>query len=247
MFWRHWLRLKSRAVPARAAVDLARRCALMVTLPACIQQADSANSKHTIDMNEAAETVPRAPKEINLTEKNLRNFWKKVDKRGPDDCWLWTASKSSTGYGQLMAGGRILKSHRIAWTLTGGAIPNGFCVCHKCDTPACVNPAHLFIGSHTDNMRDMINKGRGAVGDRHGSRIHPERVPRGDRSGSRLHPERVPRGEAVGTAKLTASQVIEIRALYADGDTLKRLASRFGVSFSVIGSITRRETWRHIP
>ena len=89
-------------------------------------------------------------------------FWEKVDRRGPDECWPWTGAVSSTGYGNFGQGGmhRQVGAHRIAFVLSGGVIPPGSCVCHGCDNRACCNPAHLFLGSDTDNVQDMIRKER---------------------------------------------------------------------------------------
>jgi hypothetical protein len=73
-------------------------------------------------------------------------------------CWLWTGAGGR--YGSFMLNGRRRDAHRAAWELYCGAIPAGTCVLHKCDVPMCVNPGHLFLGSHRDNTLDMINKGR---------------------------------------------------------------------------------------
>ena len=87
-------------------------------------------------------------------------FWGKVQK-GPDDqCWHWVAYKRPDGYGQFYLDGKTVTAHRTAWQLTSGRIPNGLCVCHKCDNPSCVNPGHLFLGTMTDNIRDRDAKGR---------------------------------------------------------------------------------------
>lgn len=91
-------------------------------------------------------------------------FWGKVEKRGKNDCWLWTGSAHlKTGYGQFATtASKNRGAHRVAWELTYGCqlTPDEF-VCHRCDTPLCCNPSHLFVGSHADNMRDMREKGRG--------------------------------------------------------------------------------------
>lgn len=92
----------------------------------------------------------------------LDRFWSKVADGAEDECWEWQASRGSTGYGQFAMWPRgMVKAHRFAWELTNGAIPPGMFVCHRCDNPLCVNPGHLFLGSHDDNMRDMWTKGRG--------------------------------------------------------------------------------------
>ncbi len=97
----------------------------------------------------------------------MNRFWDKVDKSG--DCWEWIASKDEHGYGFFGFDGRVCKAHRVAFILEIDDIPDGMCVCHSCDNPSCVNPDHLFLGTHTDNMRDMLNKGRGnkAFGEKH--------------------------------------------------------------------------------
>ncbi len=75
-------------------------------------------------------------------------------------CWLWTAGVNQRGYGKMKIKGRVVYAHRVAWSLMVGKIPRNRFICHHCDTPACVNPRHLFIGTSYDNMRDMVKKGR---------------------------------------------------------------------------------------
>lgn len=75
-------------------------------------------------------------------------------------CWLWTGTANERGYGRVYSGGRMWVAHRLSWTQANGPIPSGMFVCHKCDTPACVNPDHLFLGSPRDNVLDMVAKGR---------------------------------------------------------------------------------------
>ena len=89
-------------------------------------------------------------------------FWAKVDVTG--DCWLWTGAKNHQGYGRVQLGRRgegVIRAHRLAWQLANGdSIPSGMFVCHTCDTPSCVRPSHLWLGTRLDNMRDCARKGR---------------------------------------------------------------------------------------
>jgi hypothetical protein len=75
-------------------------------------------------------------------------------------CWLWAGSSHWDGYGQLNVNGVPVKTHRLSWELHRGPIPDGMCICHRCDFPPCVNPDHLFLGTFEDNARDMVNKNR---------------------------------------------------------------------------------------
>lgn len=171
-------------------------------------------------------------------------FWAKVKKT--DYCWVWTACKNYAGYGKLACNGRHLLAHRASYEMHVSAIPDGLIVCHHCDNPACVRPDHLFVGTHADNSDDKVRKGRQAKGERHGSRTHPECVPRGDQHPSRTHPECLRRGDLHPQAQLTETQVLEIRTQYGMGATQDQLAMRFGISQSAVSLIVLGRRWAHL-
>lgn len=120
-------------------------------------------------------------------------FWEKVDRRGPDECWLWAASIRN-GYGQIWNGYEVSYSHRAVFELVKGPIPLGMFVCHSCDVRACCNPAHLWLGTQAENIADCVSKGR----------------------------QSAPRGEDHRSAKLTEEKVKEIRASSKGSHALAR-------------------------
>ena len=152
-------------------------------------------------------------------------FWSYVDKSGgPDACWPWLKSKYGDGYGRFKHAGEDASSHRVAWELVHGPIPRGHDVLHHCDNPPCCNAfsdRHLFTGTQADNMRDMIEKGRG----------------RGNRFDGSL------RGELNGRAKLTDELVRRIRR---DPESTCGMARRLGVSETLVRMVRQRSIWRHV-
>lgn len=190
-------------------------------------------------------------------------------------CWEWVGATNKGGYGQFTNqwGDTV---HRRSWIAHKGSIPKGLFVLHDCDNRLCFNPDCLFLGTHQDNMDDMVAKGRSPKGARNGSRKYPERRPRGkqhwtqckpervargNRSGSHRHPERLPsgdnhwkrkypekvaRGEFHGRAILRISDVSQIKQLKHSGMTLKAIATKFGVSLGAITGIIYGKTWRHL-
>ena len=155
-----------------------------------------------------------------LTQHDLDRFYAKIDSStGPAACWLWRGATNGVGYGTFNVGRQrgMFLATRIAWYLRHFD-PMGAFVLHRCDNPACVNPAHLFLGDHTANMRDMQRKGR-----RHDTA-----------------------GTGNGHAKLTPAQVAEIRTLRRGGTTLSAISRHFGISTGHVGQITLGRIWRHI-
>ena len=157
-----------------------------------------------------------------------RRFWSKVRMGGSDECWDWTASVfrgEKGGYGRFLLAGKIRYAHRVAWRLTNGEIPDGLFVLHKCDNRRCCNPAHLFLGTKQDNADDMVAKGR------HGTKIHPNYLPR---------------GASHWKVKITEAQAVGIMARLLMGVPRMRVAEEFGTTYSIVHSIHIGRAWKHL-
>lgn len=179
-------------------------------------------------------------------ENAIARFHSKIARGSSTECWLWNACVDQDGYGFFYLNKKKQRAHRFALQLSGVDIPDGLVVMHACDVPRCCNPAHLSVGTFAENRLDCVRKKRQAKGEKSGAHTMPWRRARGDRAGARVHPERVARGVDVSTAKLSESDVIEIRQLNASGISQKALANRFGVRQCTISSAVRRETWKHV-
>ena len=189
------------------------------------------------------------PLDVTVYSEGARErFWGKVKKGNSDDCWLWEGSLTHDGYGRYSNSRKQHLAHRAAFRMEIGEIPEGLCVCHSCDTRACCNPNHLWLGTNWDNTLDSLHKGRLATGDRSGRRKHPGNYPSGDDHPFRKNPLSHAFGESVNTAKLRAEDVIRIRRLFGTGKhSILSLAHRFSVSESNIQFIVARRTWKHLP
>jgi len=128
-------------------------------------------------------------------------------------CWWWLGATGHSGYGTLWNGEKYDRPHRMAFMLYRGPIPDGCMVLHTCDNPACVNPAHLFLGTQSDNMRDMHAKRRG---------------------NRRLRN---------GPAGLTRNDVLSILDELADGRSQRRVAKKYGVSQTFMWAVRTKRLW----
>ena len=151
-----------------------------------------------------------------------KRFWKFVDKKGIDDCWPWVGGRKENGRGNFWLNRKIIQAHRMMWVLIHGDIPEGMLVCHTCDNGWCVNPDHLFLGTYSDNSKDMVFKHR--------------------------HPWLMRRGENHHMAILTDQDVMDIRHLYTPYGKYSqfKLAEMYGVARTTIQQIVERRTWKHI-
>ena len=147
-----------------------------------------------------------------MSAKAKAKFLERVEKSSRG-CWLWMGSKVHNGYGQLMFSGKMWRAHRLSWAFEFGAIPAGCQILHKCDNRDCVNPKHLYTGTHQDNMEDMTKRNRQAKGSRH------------------------------GVSKLTENQALEIKASLLGGCKSKDIAHKYNLTPSTVSHIKTGRTW----
>ncbi len=149
-------------------------------------------------------------------------FWQKIAVGDVDSCWEWQRFRNPLGYGRFRFEGKTELAHRIAWELTHGEIPVGMFVCHSCDNPPCCNPAHLWLGTNAENIKDAARKGRGYRGGT------PPYYSGAD------HP----------SAKLTEGDVRAIRQRASEG--CPSLAREFGITRDHVRRIILRQAWNRL-
>ena len=155
-----------------------------------------------------------APRRVTPIDVRFRRHVGPTNERG---CQLWTGCRNANGYGNLKINGVVVSAHRVAWTIARGPIPDGLHVLHTCDTPACVTVAHLFLGTHADNMTDKNAKGR------------------------------VKCGEDAGSKLTTAQVIEIRELYKVGGISIPQLATRFGIGRTTVHSIIHRRDWKHLP
>jgi DNA-binding XRE family transcriptional regulator len=157
---------------------------------------------------------------VQIIERELVHFNQKQIryKINENSCWICISHSLYNRYPTLRVNGRYIKMHRYIYMRFRGPIPRGLCVLHACDNPACINPAHLWLGTHRDNMKDAARKGR-------------------------LNGRRRLRGEGAGYFKLTIEQILMIRKLLWKGMTQEKIAQRFGVVQATISMIHTGKNW----
>lgn len=146
-----------------------------------------------------------------------QRFFSRVERT--DGCWTFrSGARTRSGHRQIWVVDRMVLAHRVSWELHHGPILEGMVVCHRCDNPPCVNPAHLFLGTVAANNEDRDLKGRHVA------------LP----------------GSSNGNAKLSEYQVQEILAACADGEPQRAVAGRYGISQGLVSLIVRGKAWTHV-
>jgi hypothetical protein len=148
-------------------------------------------------------------------------------------CWLWKLGRIGNGYGQFYFRGEPFLTHRLAYAVFNGDFDDDLCILHKCDVKHCLNPDHLFLGTHADNVADKVAKGRQGKGEK------MARVGRNNGAFGRT-------GEKNPMAKLRENQVLEILTQKEAGLSQCQIAKNYGMSQPAISNIIRKKTWKPV-
>lgn len=159
-------------------------------------------------------------KELTMPHKYItRSLSERIAKSSapnPSGCTEWIGALDHRGYGKMRVGNKLVGTHRVAWELEHGPIPEGMVIMHTCDNPRCIRVSHLKLGTQADNMRDKRDKGRSTIGERNSH------------------------------AKLTRDDVIAIRAAHSGGESQLSIALRYGIDRNHVSNIVLRNRWKHI-
>ncbi len=171
------------------------------------------------------------PNTVRFPMPNSDGSWTEADwkdwlfarfRRTESGCLEWTGNRTGQGYGRVTYRKEPWYTHRLAYELAHGPIPDGLYVCHHCDNPPCGEPSHLFLGDNQDNLDDMRSKGRGYVPDPKRGSEHPR-------------------------TRLTDDVVLAIRAAHAGGESQAGIARRLMIERTAVNNICNRKTWKHLP
>ena len=164
-----------------------------------------------------------------------------------DDCWIWLGSKTVQGYGRISIAGKLVATHRIAYEMFKGKIPDGLQIRHSCDNPPCCNPAHLLLGTNFDNVQDKIQRGRqgvenirAALKGKPFSREHLANL-RASPANRKGRPVRF-----IPPRKMPIDQIPVMLEMFAAGASQNDLAEKFGVSRGLICKLTRQHGVKRI-
>lgn len=202
-------------------------------------------------------------------------FWSKIVKgEKENDCWNWISAVSKTGYPVIRVDGRTAKASRFCWEIHHGKIPEGMMICHRCDTPMCCNPSHLFLGTAGENARDMVRKERHgrmkfthdqvrrirALYERHRNHLTHKRIAewfgvskatishmmtgRNWKLTEGAHEKGIRRRRY--NSKMDSEKVLEMRQRRNNGESLKSLSEHFGINQSGVSKICLGKKWSHV-
>lgn len=143
----------------------------------------------------------------------------RVEPEPNSGCWIWIGARHHFGHGSIRREQRSRRAHRVSWEIYRGEIAVGLCVLHKCDNPPCVNPDHLYLGTHLDNARDRESRRRRSM----------------------------PRGEKHPRAKLTRDDVLDIRRRVAAGEIQRVIGQDYGLTQARVSEVALRHSWAWLP
>ena len=214
--YKHYHRLRAHGSPYICLKQRNNKC----SVEGCdkIHEGHGFCNTHNSRRKRHGDAYKKFARSMTVAERLLAN----VNTTEPGFCWDWLKHKNKQGYGNIGIKNKTLMAHRVSYETFIGEIPKGMLICHHCDRPSCINPSHLFLGSHKDNSDDKIKKGR-------------ENLPRGENHWH-IH----------GKTKLCVDDVMKIKEKLKEGLSTHKIALEFNVSAANISGIKREKHWRHV-